>query len=122
MATEIPATIIVLVPWTYLGRQLGMQKCRQMRIVFGMVDDKDIDSVMSLMPRNAVYYFTKASTHRAINEREVCRHGEAHGLEGTCHADVKSAYMAAMADADTGDFIFVGGSSYVVADFLTYCV
>lgn len=108
--------------WAYLGKQLGMQKCRQMRIVFGMVDDKDIDGVMSLMPRDAVYYFTKASTHRAVNEADVCRHGGEHGLKGTCHADVKSAYMAAMADAGADDFIFVGGSSYVVADFLTYCV
>lgn len=108
--------------WMYLGEQLKMQECRQMRIVFGMVDDKDIDSVMSLMPRDAVYYFTKASTHRAINENEVRRHGAAHGLKGTCHTDVKSAYTAAITDAEDDDFVFVGGSSYVVADFLTYCV
>lgn len=108
--------------WKYLGKQLNMQKCRQMRIVFGMVDDKDIDGVMSLMPKDAVYYFTKADTHRAINDHEVQRHGNVHGLKGTCHANVKAAYEAAMTDAGTDDFIFIGGSSYVVADFLTYCV
>jgi len=108
--------------WMYLGEQLRMQKCRQMRIVFGMVDDKDIDSVMSLMPKDAVYYFTKADTHRAVSETDVERHGRGHGLKGASYTDVRTAYKAAMADADTGDFIFIGGSSYIVADFLTYCV
>lgn len=108
--------------WIYLGKQLRMQKCRQMRIVFGMVDDKDMDGVMELMPEDAAYYFTKANTHRAVSETEVMRHAVRHGLQGTCHDNVKAAYEAAMADAQTDDFIFIGGSSYVVADFLTYCV
>lgn len=108
--------------WEYLGRQLKMQECRQMHIVFGMVDDKDIDSVMALMPQNATYYFTQACTHRAIKAETVRLHGLEHGLEGTCFKDVKTAYGCALAQACKDDLVFIGGSSYVVADFLTYCV
>lgn len=48
--------------WQYLSQQLKMQKCEQMRIVFGMVDDKDIETVMGMLPKNAIYYFTQAKT------------------------------------------------------------
>ncbi len=107
--------------WMYLGRQLEMQKCRKMRIVFGMVDDKDLSTVMSMLPKNAVYYFTKASTKRAVDEHDVMKVGKEYGLEGRCFTDVKSAYIQAFTDSDKEDFIFVGGSSYIVADLLTDC-
>lgn len=93
-----------------------------MRIVFGMVDDKDILTVMQLLPRDAEYYFTKASTKRAISENEIKHLGTEFGLESRCFPDVKSAYTCALNDADTEDFIFVGGSSYIVSDFLNDCV
>ena len=108
--------------WEYISRQLKEQQCRKMRIVFGMVDDKDILTVMQLLPRDAEYYFTKASTKRAINENEIKHLGTELGLESRCFPDVKSAYTCALNDADTEDFIFVGGSSYIVSDFLNDCV
>ena len=105
--------------WQYLSRQIAAQPCKQLRIVFGMVDDKDIDTVMQLLPGNAVYHFTQASTHRAIPVDRVMEKARQHGLEGTPHSTVEEAYRQALAEADTDDFIFVGGSSYVVADLLT---
>lgn len=105
--------------WQYLSRQLAAQQCRQMRIVFGMVDDKDLHTVMSMLPKNAVYYFTKATTKRAVNEQMVLSAGLSFGLEGTTFPDVPSAYRQALKDSSPDDFIFVGGSSYVVADLLT---
>lgn len=108
--------------WEYLGRQLRMQRCKQVRIVFGMVDDKDIATVMGLLPKDAIYYFTKADNKRAIDEHDIMRLGEKLHLQSTCYPDVKSAYIKALNDASNDDFIFVGGSSYIVADFLNYCV
>ena len=108
--------------WMYLSRQLKAQQCKKMRIVFGMVDDKDITTVMSLLPKDAIYYFTKADNKRAISEKEVMRIGTQLQLNAQCYPDVKSAYDSALKDADKDDFIFVGGSSYIVADFLNDCI
>ena len=105
--------------WEYLAKQIAEQSCKTLRIVFGMVDDKDIDTVMRLLPKNAVYYWTQASSHRAIPHVDVKRRGEKNGLRGDSYADVWSAYQQALEDADADDFIFVGGSSYVVADLLS---
>ncbi|MBR4389330.1 MAG: bifunctional folylpolyglutamate synthase/dihydrofolate synthase [Prevotella sp.] len=104
--------------WEYLSAQLKRQDCRTMRIVFGMVDDKDIDTVLGMLPTDAVYYFTQATTHRAIPSTIVAEKAANHGLDGKPFATVADAYQAALADAGTDDFIFVGGSSYVVADLL----
>ena len=106
--------------WQYLGKQIEAQPCKTLRIVFGMVDDKDIDAVCTMLPKNATYYFTQATTHRAIPVAKVQEHAAAYGLHGTAFGSVKQAYDAALADADRLDFIFVGGSSYVVADLLTF--
>lgn len=106
--------------WQYTSKQIAKQMCHTLRIVFGMVDDKDIAHVMALLPEHAVYYFTQATTHRAIPSAKVAEIGMQYGLCGTCHNNVSEAYMAALADADADDFVFVGGSSYVVADLLTF--
>lgn len=106
--------------WQYLSAQLKAQQCRQMRIVFGMVDDKDISHVMDLLPKDAVYYFTQPSTHRAFPVEKVSEVARKHHLQGRSFHNVPEAYRAALADADEADFIFVGGSSYMVADFLGF--
>lgn len=106
--------------WQYLGQQLKKVECRTLRIVFGMVDDKDIDHVLALMPSNAVFYFTRAQSKRAIPETTVQEKAERLGLGGSSYKTVAEAYEAAMKDSHAEDFVFVGGSSYVVADFLTH--
>lgn len=105
--------------WQYLSEQIKKQPCKNLRIVFGMVDDKDIDSVCKMLPKDAIYYFTQASTHRAIPAERVSEEGTAHGLKGTVYHTVTEAYEKALHDASDDDFIFVGGSSYIVADLLT---
>ena len=106
--------------WQYLSQQIIEQPCKTLRIVFGMVDDKDVGSVMQMLPRNAVYYWVQASTHRAIPQQVIKNLGKEHGLYGESFPDVWSAYQQALSDANTDDFIFVGGSSYVVADLLAH--
>lgn len=105
--------------WQYLSAQLKGIRCDRIRIVFGMVDDKDIDAVMAMLPTDAVYYFTQASTKRAIPSSTVMEKARHHNLMGNAFADVTTAYRKALEDAGTADFIFVGGSSYVVADLLS---
>ena len=105
--------------WKYLAPQIKAQKCEHLRIVFGMVDDKDIDSVMEMLPKNAIYYWTQATSHRAIPKEIVADKGRIHQLEGNIYNSVKEAYREALKDASNDDFVFVGGSSYVVADLLS---
>ena len=104
--------------WEYLSKQLATINCQHMHIVFGMVDDKDIEGVMQLLPKNATYYFTKPNNKRAISGEVLKMYGKAFELEGDSFPDVLSAYAAAKDAATINDFVFIGGSSYVVADFL----
>lgn len=107
--------------WKYLSRQIAQQPCDVLHIVFGMVDDKDIDTVMDMLPKNAKYYFTKAETHRAINETVLKEKAETRGLSGNTYPSVAQAYNDAKKNAKDNDFVFIGGSSYVVADLLKNC-
>lgn len=107
--------------WEYLSRQLSQQEYDKMHIVFGMVDDKDIDTVMNMLPEKAIYYFTKANTHRAVNESVIAGKAKTKGLTFTTYSTVKQAYKAAKDNAGENDFVFIGGSSYVVADLLANC-
>ena len=104
--------------WHYLSEQIKSQPCEKLHIVFGMVDDKDIDTVMNMLPLNAIYYYTQAQSKRAIPASVVEEKGKKHHLEGNSFPHVKDAFHAAIKNANQNDFIFVGGSSYVVADFL----
>ena len=105
--------------WSYLSQQIKRQQCAQKRIVFGMVDDKDLHAVMSMLPDDAIYYWTQPSTHRAFPAEKVAATADDYDLHGKVFPSVLEAYQAALQDADEQDFIFVGGSSYVVADLLT---
>lgn len=104
--------------WQYISEQLKTVECRKMHIVFGMVDDKDIAGVLALLPKDAIYYFTKAHSKRAIQESALQLLASKAGLSGNCYPTVREAYEAAVQQAEHNDFIFVGGSSYVVGDFL----
>ena len=102
----------------YIAEQLRRQTCRQLHIVIGMVNDKDVRGVLALLPREAVYYFTQASVKRALPAVQLaCLAGEA-GLQGEAYPDVSSAVRAAQEKSLPEDFIFVGGSTFIVADLL----
>ena len=102
----------------YVAKQLQAQECDTLRIVFGMVSDKDISAVLAMMPQNAVYYFTQASIKRAMPAAELKVKAAAFGLQGSHYPNVKAALQAAKDDSATDDFIFVGGSCFIVADLL----
>ena len=89
-----------------------------MHIVFGMVDDKDVYGVMSLLPKDATYYFTKANSKRAFPETSLKVFGDQFGLQSECFPSVEAAYKKALASAAGDDFIFIGGSTYIVAEFM----
>lgn len=108
--------------WQYISQQLKMVKCNTIHIIFGMVNDKDIESVLELLPKDANYYFTKADSHRALSEGVVKELAARHSLKGETYPTVYEAYKAAIQAASSKDFVFIGGSSYVVGDFLKNCL
>ncbi len=102
----------------YIVEQLKSEKYDKLHIVFGMVNDKDVNSILSLLPKNAVYYFTKPSNERALNENILAEQATNFGLHGQSFETVPQAIQSAQKNADENDFIFIGGSSFVVADAL----
>ena len=104
----------------YIVEQLSLQTYQRLHIVMGMVNDKDISGVLAMLPKEATYYFTKASVSRALNEKEVQRLAGKAGLKGETYPSVRKAVEAAQASATPEDFIFVGGSTFIVADLMSY--
>ena len=104
--------------WKWLAPQIKSVVCRKLRLVFGMVDDKDVETVIKLLPKNATYYWAQASTKRAIPSNIIAEMGRKNQLVGTDCGTVAKAYHRAITDASADDFIFVGGSSYIVSDLL----
>ncbi|MBR6287563.1 MAG: bifunctional folylpolyglutamate synthase/dihydrofolate synthase [Bacteroidaceae bacterium] len=104
----------------YISRQLAGISCNTLRIVFGMVNDKDISHVLEMLPKNAKYYFTKANVSRALDEKELARLASTYNLEGETFCSVEQAYRQALSDSGNDDFIFVGGSTFIVADLLKF--
>ena len=91
-----------------------------LRIVLGMVGDKDVRTSLSLLPKDALYYFTQASVKRAMPAQEIAALASEFGLRGDIYPTVSEAYQAALREASSNDLIFVGGSSFIVADLLTF--
>lgn len=112
-----------LAGWKYLATQINDVDAQVKHIVFGMVDDKDVEHVLQLLRdklKNGVkFYWTQPSTKRAIPVEKLRNTALKYNLHGDLYYSVKEAYMAAEANAKNDDFIFVGGSSYVVADLLS---
>ena len=106
--------------FAYIVRQLEAQPCHTMRIVFGMVSDKDVTTILAMLPKDAVYYFTQASVKRALSADDMRQKAALCGLSGHSYPTVSEAYNAALSDAEADDFVYVGGSSYVVADLLSF--
>ena len=112
-----------LAGWKYLATQINDVDAQVKHIVFGMVDDKDVEHVLQLLRdklKNGVkFYWTQPSTKRAIPVEKLRDTALKYNLHGKMYHSVKEAYMTAKANAKNDDFVFVGGSSYVVADLLS---
>jgi len=103
---------------TLVMEQIFKHPWKKLHIVLGMVDDKDVSKVLELMPQEAQYYFTNASIPRAMPYQKLMDLAKQAGLQGSAYATVIQAYQAAHKEADPYDFIYIGGSTFVVADLL----
>jgi dihydrofolate synthase/folylpolyglutamate synthase len=99
-------------------KQLEASGRENIHIVWGMVDDKDVTGVLSILPKTARYYFTKAAIPRAMDEKALQEAAESYGLRGEACGDVRSAIESAKKNASDNDLIFIGGSTFVVAEAL----
>ncbi|MDR0896070.1 MAG: bifunctional folylpolyglutamate synthase/dihydrofolate synthase [Prevotellaceae bacterium] len=100
--------------------ELLLEEGRKLHIVLGMSEDKDVEAATACLPDDAEYYFTQASVKRALPAESLQIRVAEWGLQGACYPDVVSAVRAAQEKASPEDFIFVGGSSFVVADLLSH--
>jgi dihydrofolate synthase/folylpolyglutamate synthase len=98
--------------------QINQTAWKELHIVIGMVNDKDQDEVFALLPANAMYYFTKAAIPRAAEPEELSAKAEKFGLKGACYLTVQQAFSVALEKAGQYDLVFVGGSTFVVAEIL----
>jgi len=102
----------------YVMRQVRAAPKERLHMVIGFVSDKDLGSVLPLFPRNAVYYFTRAAVPRALDEKVLKAAAEGYGLSGDAWPSVPEAVAAARSASGPRDMIFIGGSTFVVADAL----
>ena len=105
----------------YIFRHLATLPHRRLHFVFGMVSDKDVDAVLSMMPKDALYYFTQASVKRAMPAEELEKRAlSMFNFQCSIFNDVKTAFIAAKDEASSEDIIYIGGSTFIVADLLTF--
>lgn len=100
----------------YVLKQLQEEKFDQLHIVLGVVNDKDLKSVLPLFPKNAIYYFCRPNIPRGLDAHEFQRQCAKFQLMGEAYNSVESAYKTALDNAKKNDLIYVGGSTFVVAE------
>ena len=92
----------------------------KLRVIIGFVADKAIDKILDILPKDAEYYITNAQIPRALAATDLYNKFKQHGIEGRVYVDVASAFLQAKKEASEKDIIFIGGSTFIVADFLLY--
>ena len=102
-----------------INEQISLSSYQDLHIVFGMVNDKDPDKIISLLPKNAKYYFTKAPIPRAMDETELLARSKEYDLDGKAYNEVNAALDSALKAAAKDDLILVIGSVYVVGEVRT---
>ncbi|GHV19891.1 folylpolyglutamate synthase [Bacteroidia bacterium] len=100
----------------YVIKQLKSETYEYLHIVIGMVNDKDVNTILKLLPQKAIYYFTQASIPRALDHKHLKDKAGEYGLKGNNYPTVSEAFQAAKSVAGKTDLIFVGGSTFIVAD------
>lgn len=98
--------------------QIAKQKFDVLRIVFGVVNDKDLADILPLMPKDAKYYFAKPNVSRGLDAKVLQDKAANYGLKGEVYTSVSEAYKRALGDSSKNDFVYVGGSTFVVAEIL----
>ncbi len=103
--------------WRYLSRELERME-RPLTVVCGFAADKDVSAILDMMPKGARYIFCRPSGNRGMAADELQRLAASKGLSGEAIADVKAAAARAIASTRRGGTVFIGGSNFVIADFL----
>lgn len=103
---------------TEVIKNINNTKFENLHIVIGMVKDKDINGVLAILPKNATYYFCQPQLERALLAKELALKAAQFSLNGKKFKNVKSAFNAAKKQANPNDLIFIGGSTFVVAEIL----
>ncbi|HLW07856.1 MAG TPA: folylpolyglutamate synthase/dihydrofolate synthase family protein [Marinilabiliaceae bacterium] len=98
--------------------QLLREKYEKLHIVIGMAEDKDVNEILSLLPTNAIYYFTCAKSPRSLDSEKLKEMGAAHHLQGKSYNSVHGAFISAKKSASANDLVFIGGSTFVVAEVI----
>jgi len=101
---------------TLIVNQINKTPHKNLHIVFGVVDDKNIDRILDLLPQNARYYFTKAKIPRALDQKILKEKAKKYNLLGDSYGNVTDAVKNAKKNAGLNDLIFIGGSTFVVAE------
>ena len=99
-----------------VNRQLAETKYNKLHFVLSVVNDKDIDGILQLLPKEAEYYFCKADIPRGLSADILFEKATNSGLKGKVYESVRNAYSSALANAQEGDLVFVGGSNFTVAE------
>jgi dihydrofolate synthase / folylpolyglutamate synthase len=99
-------------------KQIQKQEFDQLHFVFGVVNDKDLESILGLFPKNAIYYFCKPNIPRGLGAQLLQEKSQSYGLMGNAYSSVTEAYQEAKQNARETDFVFIGGSTFVVAEIL----
>lgn len=102
----------------FITERLHKLKTQNLHIIIGFAKDKKWKALLQKFPKNARYYFCKASIRRALNEHELMTFGHSIGLIGRSYTTVKGAERASLRKANKDDIIFIGGSTFVVAEAL----
>jgi dihydrofolate synthase/folylpolyglutamate synthase len=98
--------------------QIAQQDYDTLHVVLGVVNDKDLDAILPLFPKNAVYYFSKPNIPRGLDAAILQEKALSYGLAGQVYHSVPAAYEKALSRANSSDFIYVGGSTFVVAEIV----
>ena len=102
----------------YVMQQLSNETFESLHIVFGVVNDKDLRSILDLLPKKATYYFCKPNISRGLDAEELQQTFSSYKLKGRAYKSVNEAYNSALNNARKDDFIYVGGSTFVVAEII----
>lgn len=102
----------------YVLRQIKRMSFRDLHMVIGFVSDKDISQILPMLPADAHYYFTRAKVLRALDENALRLKASEYGLKGNSYADVNEALIAARSKASDAGLVFVGGSTFIVAEVI----
>ncbi|MET0759339.1 MAG: cyanophycin synthetase, partial [Flavobacterium sp.] len=99
-------------------KQVQKANYDKLHVVLGVVNDKDLDDILPLFPKNAIYYFCKPNMPRGLDATVLSEKAREKGLIGKVYPSIPEAYQTALRQASKSDFIYIGGSTFVVAEIL----